>query len=401
MEELEIPECGIMQRSDAELQRHLFGLGVSCEQVFGVRESLEAGELMEAMSRAVEIQSKIEWLDKLQITRGLAELLPSGDDRSALSGVRAMSASELEVMVRQLCPFLVEGIEALQSEHARISTLSSNNKFAFDAEGLGEARFASIDDFYAGIEEVLGLPHLQVDKAVENEHCSSDDSRDEFTPPNYNSGPTTPSQEFKIATLAEDAAAASVGGRRVLLPESILDMDCAKRAGILRVEALALSLYTGPMYIRYNAVLRGSGRAALKGNKYTATIYAIVSGVMKLARVSAVPPSRKVWRGFGDWRLPDTFLNPDQHGIRGGADWGLMSTTTDIGTALQYSGTQIPTLFEMSVGGVDRGADISFLSQYPSEKEVLYAPLAFLELVGPPVWPSPRTQACVLISERY
>jgi len=44
---------------------------------------------------------------------------------------------------------------------------------------------------------------------------------------------------------------------------------------------------TGPMYCKYNAVLRGFPKAVvddLNGNTYTTTIHLIVSGVIKLSR---------------------------------------------------------------------------------------------------------------------
>ena len=43
----------------------------------------------------------------------------------------------------------------------------------------------------------------------------------------------------------------------------------------------------GPMYCKYNAVLRDFPQAVvdgLKGNKYATTIHLIVSGVIKLSR---------------------------------------------------------------------------------------------------------------------
>ena len=41
-------------------------------------------------------------------------------------------------------------------------------------------------------------------------------------------------------------------------------------------------------------------------------------------------------------------------------------------------------LFEAQMGLVDRGADISWLSQYPEESEVLYPPLTAYEVIGEP-----------------
>jgi hypothetical protein len=63
-----------------------------------------------------------------------------------------------------------------------------------------------------------------------------------------------------------------------------------------------------------------------------------------------------------------------------------MSTTTAMETAFEYSGVadQRGTVLEIEVGRVDVGASLSFLSQYPGEKEYLMQPLACLE-VRPPL----------------
>jgi hypothetical protein len=63
-------------------------------------------------------------------------------------------------------------------------------------------------------------------------------------------------------------------------------------------------------------------------------------------------------------------------------EFGLMSTTTSRETAVAYSGKdgQRCTVLEISAGRVDVGADISFLSQYPGEKEFLMQPLSCLEV---------------------
>ena len=40
------------------------------------------------------------------------------------------------------------------------------------------------------------------------------------------------------------------------------------------------------------------------------------------------------------------------------------------------------TIFEMQMGMVDRGADLTWLSQYPHEREVLLPPLTGIEALG-------------------
>ena len=41
-------------------------------------------------------------------------------------------------------------------------------------------------------------------------------------------------------------------------------------------------------------------------------------------------------------------------------------------------------LFEIRMGMIDRGADVSLLSQFPGEKEILFSPLTGLEVASVP-----------------
>ena len=76
--------------------------------------------------------------------------------------------------------------------------------------------------------------------------------------------------------------------------------------------------------------------------------------------------------------------------MKGGIEGGFMSTTTDKKTALFYAkggadkskrdGPSI--LFEAQMGMIDRGADVSWLSQFPHEAEILFPPLTGMEVRG-------------------
>ena len=72
---------------------------------------------------------------------------------------------------------------------------------------------------------------------------------------------------------------------------------------LLLVEAIALVLYTGPMFEKYNAACRGGSLATeanqpdfmranfekhCKGNRYPTTLHLISSGIMKLGKLTTV-----------------------------------------------------------------------------------------------------------------
>ena len=52
-----------------------------------------------------------------------------------------------------------------------------------------------------------------------------------------------------------------------------------------------------------------------------------------------------------------------------------MSTTTNRKVAIDYAKGSQSLLFEVWMGMVDKGADLSALSQYPHEAEICFPPL--------------------------
>jgi hypothetical protein len=175
--------------------------------------------------------------------------------------------------------------------------------------------------------------------------------------------------------------------------EELVDYFHLKFAGekISRPEVIAVRLYTGPPYVKLNASLRAASgafdeklSAHLQGNNYVNTIYAAASGLRKLSFLTAIPRTRKVYRGMAGYKLPQKFEQAREGGGRGGVEFAFMSTTTKLEVAVSYipDGKALPMLFEFEVGDVDRGSSVSFISQYPGEEEVLIPPLSFLEIVG-------------------
>jgi hypothetical protein len=60
------------------------------------------------------------------------------------------------------------------------------------------------------------------------------------------------------------------------------------------------------------------------------------------------------------------------------------STTEDKAVALQYASSDLPLLFKINAKGMSMGVDISYLSVFPHEREVLYPPLTYLLSDGDP-----------------
>ena len=75
--------------------------------------------------------------------------------------------------------------------------------------------------------------------------------------------------------------------------------------------------------------------------------------------------------------MPEEFLQ------LGGTELAPMSTTTDLTVAMEYSASKNALILRLNTASfMERGADISFLSAFPTEKEVLYPPLTFLRATG-------------------
>ena len=79
--------------------------------------------------------------------------------------------------------------------------------------------------------------------------------------------------------------------------------------------------------------------------------------------------------------LPEQFWQDNEHKVRGGVEFAFMSMTRDRAVALEYASSQgaVGLVFEVQQGLIDRGADVSWLSQYPHEKEILFNPLTGIE----------------------
>lgn len=240
-----------------------------------------------------------------------------------------------------------------------------------------------------------GSPSLDFEKAMRAEHCSREGCYHTFTSPNY-SITTQPRSEW-LYIVGDDKGQRPCcpdmnHGRRIVPIDELLKTDLAMRAALTRVEMIAVVLYSGPMFVIYNAVLRQYPENVYdvfrkSGNTFSTTIFVLVSAIQKLSRCMRIPPGTLLYRGLGGtMELPDSFSNADDNGCVGYTEYGFMSTTADRSVAVHYSGVNEhkpkASIMEIHPNSVDRGADISEFSQYPGEKEYLFVPCSFVQGEG-------------------
>ncbi|KAJ1475862.1 hypothetical protein T484DRAFT_1826830, partial [Baffinella frigidus] len=260
----------------------------------GFKDSMTFEEFEARLARELEVTRKEQALAGVKVVRAMAERLPGGSPEKPLEYLEGLGGEELRHFFRSVA---AEVEELLRQQRQTLlvrmwgadgdtSGEQGNSKFAQGGDELRTAVYGKLADFSKGLVEAIGLPDPRLLEAMTREHCTSGDSKLLFSPGNYDTT-TTPEAEWRAVTDPEEGRRVSVG-KRVVQALAELTKDPVLQKAMLRdEEILALQLYTGPMFQKYNAVLRGFPKAVvdgLGGNKYTTTIYLIVSGVIKLSR---------------------------------------------------------------------------------------------------------------------
>ena len=248
---------------------------------------------------------------------------------------------------------------------SEVSALHS--RFTQDPNFKGvRGKFAADELFAAGIDGIVGPLDVQYIRAMYNEHSLNAEASKQFTA--WNAGheiKTTPEREWLFVVGRDGLDKSSwtfdveraepvveegmmVEGRNAEKLAALLRSPEVERSHVTVAEIVALRLYTGPMYVKYNAVLRGMAVATAGGTIYSSTVHLICSGLHKLSRVSELPKEMKLYRGNGGMALPSSFLEPDASGCAGGTEPAIMSATPDRSVALGYS-------------GIDKGKDLPTL----------------------------------------
>lgn len=267
--------------------------------------------------------------------------------------------------------------------------------------------------YYSSLRDFIGSPASDGLAAMGREHTVQADSDLDFVAPNHDIR-TTSKVEWYIVTDPDKAkmeldlhvwpmggghTPIELGCRHIHSPTGehfasrIADVNGRLRmAGDKEPLTLehfcALRMYTGPIYVKYNFILRGAHSALSNdfisryveryccNNKYPTTLLYLCLGITKLSRITK---AQKVYRVPGG-RMPKEFFE-EKSGARGGIELGFMSTTTQKKEAMKYAAySGCALIFEVQQGMVSKGADIGWLSQFPSETEVLFAPLTVFEV---------------------
>ena len=153
---------------------------------------------------------------------------------------------------------------------------------------------------------------------------------------------------------------------------------------------VALRLYTTAAFRSLNEPLRDLERFGRgEAHKLPVTITLLDQAIRQLraneapsadragAGAGAAFESRCLYRGLSNVSVPPEFL------ARGGSELGMMSTTSDLHVAMHYCASHACVLLRLCTSSfMERGADISYLSTFPSEAEVLFPPLTYLQPTG-------------------
>ena len=333
----------------------------------------------------------------------------SEDPDEALNCLKALRGREelaalLHTVEKALFEGIVDGLWSHVDKVQRavdVAELTGTKLYdKFEADGTGfELKYGGLRTFFGGLEAKIGSPDPRIWPAMEREHTGSEDSTAPFTVSNYGTR-TCPSIEWRFVTVGgaldemtgkawpreETVPDASMRRQPMLKPHLLEKRDVRndqlrslEEPTLLDEEVIGGRLYTGPMFAKYNDLLRGFGPNSTGTNRYVTSTHVINSCIVKTSKLTK---AQTVYRGIAGGRLPQAFWRPDEYGIRGGVESAFMSTTYNRDVAMHYASKpgQPNIVFEMQMGMVDRGCELDWLSQYPHEKEVLFNPLTGLEV---------------------
>ena len=229
------------------------------------------------------------WLRSLSLHEVVAEAIeePLGVDPFIYA--KSLEYNELsqklvgETLKGELCKAICSGVKELRNQKAATGAKLSA-KFTGERDTF-QMEFASLEKFFNGLDALIGEPKHPFQDYMKREHCGMKDSEKAFMTSNGIEG-ATPTQEWEFV----HAPVSGTGyPQRPGWVRSCQPLECFERKSEQRTSGRSLSsleevndklqrqnltemgleeliggrLYTGPMYEKYNAVLRFfSGKAS-------------------------------------------------------------------------------------------------------------------------------------------
>ena len=392
---------------------------------------LEAMRMEVASADFAQVLDGTQWATKNRGSVSTRSAASKGSDSDTDDDENAaMAVVEEAQQVKAQEPLISAGSSVGDSDSDQGVPEDGQDGYYDKFTGGFDGTFADLSDFFGGLEKMIGECRKDLMAAMEDEHCAvaagygaSDET---FVTSSYRVI-TTPRDEWHFVVAPAVVGEMDAGTDREtgksrgtrdkvsieklfdeaaeLISKSFIDRgfgtiitrDDVREIGLRIEEVIALRLYTGPMFEIYNGLLRAYGNQESRGivpayalvgagqdvrGRFTTTLHVLNSGVLKLAKLQ---PAIQVYRGISGMRLPKSFTEKNKQNVAGGVEYGFMSTTTDEAVAMSFAkggdaGTA-STLVVASMGMIDRGATLDWLSQYPHEREILLPPLTAMEVV--------------------
>ncbi len=280
----------------------------------------QMAEDMQALSLA-ELVAGLEHAILMNVRAGISEALGVTEDEDISAKMQKLPDRGADMLDKFCIPRIraacLDGIDSLLKNEIR-TVKEANSKYAEDPRSYS-ASFGIEEHFYQGLDEFNGRPDGD---NIEAQMKREFQKTEPFKTRNYGGISTTLKQEWEfVESPSPDVTyPGEVGlpkGDGTFYPSRVrntvkhyMDKKISRRAGLLRAEVIAVRLYTGPAYMKLNLGLRSGGRRAAERNiaNFPATCSALNSAIKKLARVTPLPPSRKLYRGLSGMALPDDVI---------------------------------------------------------------------------------------------
>jgi hypothetical protein len=169
-----------LDKVEKNLDTFLFKLSTTWDEVLA-SESVDDKDLtLDAFKTAVknvrELARKVQSLSLTGVHRAVAACIAGGSPGNPLMALSSMTVEEIKRLCQdKIAPKLTEVLQ----EHAKsqlqcsaaAENVGGNTKFAAQALVYGE-----IEEYYEGLEAMLGFPNPNLLQAMEHEHCQREDS---------------------------------------------------------------------------------------------------------------------------------------------------------------------------------------------------------------------------------